>query len=369
MDPLFARYPYFGAAREAVEALDVSLPTLVAEDAPATERGRERVERALLEGTVEPEETRRWEPREELLSYPVARILVSLVDAPAAVEKYAAAEAATARERFTADFEAGDDGLRSTRERLTLEAFLEEFDLTAAVRAEPADRGPGPRRYRVGVETYLTLSDPDWGESWRLVNREVAAGDVFVERQELYRLLGESVRRRVAAGLPFEVRGTPEGEAVAEALEPEVARLRDLLSDRSREYDVDTVVPDLFPPCMKHLLKRARRGAELPPHSRFALTAFLTGIGMDTDEVVRLYRTTSLDEEAIRYQTEYLRDAGGTQYPAPTCATMDAYGDCVNMDDRCATVAHPMSYYGSALEDADESALEDWRDGEPESEA
>ena len=365
MNPLHARYPYFRAAREAVEALGVSLPTLVVEEAPAVERGVERVERALMEGTVAPEDPRRWDPREELLSYPIARILVSLIDAPAAVEKYAAAEAATARERFVTDFEADDDGLRSTGvDRLDRDEFLREFDLDETVRAEPNDRGPEPRWFRVAVGTYLTLVDPDWGDGWRLVNRELARGEVRVEREELHRLLGEAVRRRVAEGLPFEVRASEQGEQIADALETEIGSLREILSDRAREYDVDTVVPELFPPCVKALLERARRGAELDPHSRFALTAFLTGIGMNTDEVVNLYRATSLDEEEIRYQTEYLRDAGGTQYPAPTCATMQTYGDCVAPDERCETISHPMSYYGSALEDADEDDFDDWRDRE-----
>jgi DNA primase large subunit len=370
MNPLHARYPYFRAAREAVETLGVSLPTLVVEEAPAVERGVERVERALMEGTVAPEEPRRWDSREELLSYPIARILVSLVDAPAAVEKYAAAEAATARERFTADFETGDDALRSTDGRpVGFEEFLREFDLAEDVAAEPPERGREPTWFRVDAGAYLTLVDPNWGDAWRLVNRELAAGAVRVEREDLYRLLGVAVRRRVAEGLPFEVRSSPQGERIADALEAEVASLRDLLADRGREYDVDTVVPELFPPCVTDLLERARRGAELAPHSRFALTAFLTGIGMDTDEVVSLYRATSIDEEEIRYQVEYLRDAGGTQYPAPTCATMQSYGDCVNRDERCETISHPMSYYGSALADADDADIEDWRETASETEA
>jgi DNA primase large subunit len=363
MDSLHARYPFFDGARAAVEAADVSLSGLVAEAAPAVERGAERVERALMEGTVAPEDPRRWDARDELLSYPIARILVSLVDSPAAVEKYAAAEAQTAAERFTDDFEADDDGLKSTgRRRVSLDEFLAEFDLAGDVTAESIRRGRRPARFRVAVGAYLGLMDPAWGDDWRLVNRELADGRVRVEREELYRLLREAVRARVADGLPFEVRSTAAGEQIADALSESVASLRDLLSDSRAEYDVDTVVPELFPPCMHHLLERVQRGAELPPHSRFSLTAFLTGIGMDTDEVVALYRESAVDEADVRYQTEYLRDAGGTQYPPPSCTTMQAYGDCVNPDERCETISHPMSYYGAALDDADPAEFEDWRE-------
>ncbi|SEO57307.1 DNA primase large subunit [Halogranum amylolyticum] len=363
MNPLHARYPFFEGAREAVEAAGVALPTLVAEDAPAVARGRERVERALLSGTTASETPREWSVQDELLSYPIARILVSLIDAPAAVRKYAAAEAATAADRFTDDFETSDDGLKSTsRRRLSLDDVLREFDLADDVRAEPLERGRDPDWYRVALGSYLTLADPDWGERWRLVNREVVDGTVRVERGDLSRLLREAVERRVADGLPFQVRGTAGGDALADSLAEEVGTLRDLLADRRDVRDIDTVAPDLFPPCMSHLLDRVRRDNELDAHSTFALTAFLTGIGMDTDEIVRFYRDTALDEETVRYQTEYLRDDTGTQFGAPTCATMQAYGDCVNMDKRCETIAHPMSYYEKALDEADE--VRDWRERE-----
>jgi DNA primase large subunit len=363
MRALHAKYPFFESAREAVEQADAALPTLIAEDAPAVERGLERVERALLAGTVESAEGT-WSTRNELLSYPIARILVSLVDAPAAVEKYAAAEAATARERFEADFEREDD-LRSGGASVDLETVLREFDLSEVVVAEsPADRpARSEDRYRVAVGAYLRLSSADWGDDWRLVNRELTEGRVRVTRAELSRLLEVAVERRVAEGLPFE--GIAENDALVEALDGKIASLRDLLADRSGTRQLDTVVPELFPPCMGTLLGKVRRGAELDAEATFSLTAFLTGIGMDTDEIVALYRDSSVDAETIRYQIEYLQNTPVTQYPPPSCATMEAYDLCVKDEDErglCESVSHPMSYYGDALESVEASEVDDWRD-------
>ncbi|MGM0591292.1 MAG: DNA primase [Halobacteriota archaeon] len=356
MNPLDARYPFFASAREAVEAAGVSLPTLIAEDAPAVSRGRERVERALMAGDVEPEDPREWTIEEELLSYPIARILVSLVDAPAAVEKYAAAEAATARERLLEDFERADDGLRSVdTPRASFDEVLGEFDLDGVVAED------GGERFWVDVGTYLELADPEWGDRWRLVNRDLAAGRVVVEREELHRLLQAAVEARVADGLPFDVTASPAGETIAEALADEVEQLRDLLAARDPIRDIDTVVPELFPPCMTHLLERVRREATLEPHAGFALTAFLTGIGMDTDEIIDLYRNAAIDEDLVRYQTEYLRDGVGTQYAPPSCATMEAYGDCFP-DEQCKSISHPMAYYGTVLAAVDDAEVRDWRE-------
>ncbi|SEF98818.1 DNA primase large subunit [Halobellus limi] len=380
MDPLYARYPFFRGAREAVREADISPAALIAEDAPAVERGTERVRRALMEGTVAPEDPSRWDNREKLLSYPIARILVSLIETPAAVEKYATAEAATARERFEEDF-AADDDIRSTgRRRASLEEVLRDFDLADAVRPErdgpggetTGSAGPsgsgrggrGPTHYWVGIGPYLDLADADWGERWRLANREVADGEVRVPADHLSRLLEAAVERRVAEGLPFEVRGTDGGDAIAAALEEAVSELRGLLDDHDAvdPRRVDTVVPALFPPCMRTLVRRARGDEALSEHAEFSLVSFLAALGMDRGDVTTLLDVDAESETGARIETriEYLAESDGTQYPPPSCSTMKAYGTCVDPDERCETISHPLSYYTDALGDAGD--VRDWRE-------
>lgn len=358
MDPLDARYPFFEAAREAVASADISLPELVASEAPAVERGRERVERALMEGTVESSSPEEYTTQTELLSYPIARILVSLLDSGAAVEKYAAAEARTAVERFRADEERADDGLRSTQTTaVDLETVLAEFDLAEELTVDPARSSHAHDRYWIAVGTYLRFVDADWADSWRLVTRELDAGRVRIDRDELYALIEQAVKQRVLEGLPFEL---TEGGELETELESSVADLRRLLSDRTHVGAIDVVVPELFPPCMQNLIEKAERGTDLDPTESFALMAFLTGIGMDSDEIVAFCADTSLAAEGIVYQTEYLRDETGTQYPPPTCETLSTYGICHNEDDHWQVAIDPLAYYETRLEEAD--GYTDWRE-------
>lgn len=364
MDALHAKYPFFAGARDAVAEASASLPALVAADAPAVERARERVERALLEGTVEPEDgafrggTVDGDVRAELLSYPIARILVSLLDSEPAIEKYAAAEAATALDRIRADID-HDGGLQSTPTPMVdLADVLAEFDLAETVRAEPIRGRRDPTHYWIEVGPYLRLSSPSWGESWRLVNRALSDGAVRVSREELLEALGAAVERRVREGLPFDLAA---GEGVAAELESRVAELRRLLSERTYAGPIDVVAPELFPPCMRNLIQKAERGVELSPPESFALMAFLVGIGMSPDEVVAFCADTSLDAEGIRYQTEYLRDDRGTQYPPPTCETLSNYGICHNEADHMRVAADPLAYYETRVNEAD--AVTDWREG------
>ncbi len=361
--PLYARYPFLSAARQAVGELGVDIETLIAEGAPAVERGRKRVERALMAGRVDAEEPEQWREEDELLSYPIARILVSLLDSGAAIDKYAAAEAKTAVERLEVDFAMGDDGLKSTTSaRLGRETILAELGLADAIVPEADDAGQPNREptwFWVRLGTYLTLTTGSRGDGWRLVNRAVDNGEVRVRREELFALLRTAIRRRIAEGLPFE--GLTEGEGIVEPLESDLGELRRLLSERTVVGRIDFVNRALFPPCIENLLQKAEDDIGLEPYESFTLMAFLTGIGMEADEIVAFCAESSLDPEGIRYQTEYLRDDRGTQYPPPSCETLTAYGICHNEDDHWKEAAHPLEYYQKQLEAADEE-LVDWRE-------
>ncbi|MBX0295835.1 DNA primase regulatory subunit PriL [Haloarcula nitratireducens] len=356
MQPLHARYPFLEGAREAVEAAAVDLSEVVATDDTVTQRALERVERAITDGTVGEPHRR---TRVELLSYPVARVLVSLVDQHVCTRKYARAEAETAHGRFAEEFEQTTEFKSTRSERVELRDLLAEFDLAASV--YEAEDG-----YWVDVGTYLDLAADQRGDEWRLVNRPLADGRVRVAAADLHVLLKQAIRHRVEDGLPFDV-----PDVIADELDEEVERLREVLADLDLTREIDTVVPEMFPPCMQALLDQVQKGEHLEHHSRFAIAAFLTSIGMTTDEIVDLFQVNpGFGEEATRYQVDHIRgDTSPTEYSTPACSTMKSYGDCVNMDDLCKRISHPMAYYEKKLDDADDDELVDWREENGEDEA
>jgi len=354
MRPLHARYPFLSSARDAVAAADVDLAAVVESDDPAVDRARDRVVGAVEDGTVG---AAHRDARTELVSYPIARVLVSLVDQPALTRRYATAEAAAAHDRFTDDLAADAPELQSVESSsLSLDDLLAEFEMAADVRETPDG-------FAVDVVTYLQHAAALRGDEWRLVNRDLSAGRVPVARTELFRLLQQAVQGRVEAGLPLSV-----PEAIADPLGDEVAEIEAVLDELDLTREIDTVVPELFPPCMQALLDQIQQGEHLEHHSRFAITSFLTSIGLTTDEIVELYSINpGFGEEMTRYQTDHIRgDSGPTDYTPPSCATMQSYGDCVNKDDLCDAISHPLSYYEVKLDDADEEEIEDWRERESE---
>jgi len=358
MKPLHARYPFLADAREAVEAAGADLAVLVEDGDPAVDRAVDRVRSAVVERSIgDPADT-----RTELLSYPIARVIVSVVDTRICTQRYAQAEASAARERF--ENELRGDGLRSGGEQVALRDVLAEFDLHGQVHARD---GPleTAQTFEIDVPAYLTYAADRRADRWRLTRRRVADGRVRIDREDLFGVLEAAVEDRVASGLPLAV-----PDVLDEALDEERETIEAALSELDLTREIDTVVPDLFPPCMQHLLDRVQSGDHLAHHSRFAITSFLAGIGMTTDEIVDLYQVNpGFGEEMTRYQTDHIRgETSPTEYSSPSCATMQSYGDCVNKDDLCEEIPHPMAYYERRLDDADDDDLEDWREADAEAE-
>lgn len=332
-----ARYPFLKEARTRVDEEAGSFEELVSE--AVIERARERVVQAIrssrvggIAGTT----------RVELYSYPVARAVVSVVDEHALTRRYVWAESLTALDRFREDIKRGGETFGSVESaRLTLNELLEEFEIEAE----------GGDDLLVDVADYLDLASGMTDEKWKLVNRAVTDGSVRVGKNEVLDLLRVAVEQRVGENLPLEI-----SEDVRDLVQPAVEGVREELSDTELTTDIEVVEESEFPPCMKALLADIREGEHLEHHSRFAITAFLSNIGMSVDEIVETYEVNpGFGEEMTRYQTNHIQgNTGPIEYTCPSCATMVTYGDCRNRDELCETINHPLGYYRKKLK-----ALED----------
>lgn len=343
MEAHHARYPFLTAAREAVREADVELAQLVSQDGPVLNRARERVETAIDSDTVgEPRRSNRI----ELLSYPVARVLVSIIDEPGLTNRYARAEAQTAINRLTNESATGSELRSVSVEPLTTEELLDELALADAVDSTASG-------YRMEVGPYLDLSDDLADRRWRLDTRSLSAGWVPINPTELETLLREAIQRRIESGLPLDVPDT-----IVDSLTNPIHQLRDRLADHRPAAKFSALRPNEFPPCMTALLEQLEDSSELAPHSRFSLLAFLAAIGMDSEEIVdRMASHPDITTSTVRSQLERLRETDGSLYPPPSCETMVAYGDCVNRDALCERIAHPLDYYHERLEGTDPDQL------------
>ncbi|MFB6284895.1 MAG: DNA primase regulatory subunit PriL [Halobacteria archaeon] len=333
-----ARYPFFDEAKDVVGGRVGGFEDLVSD--AVLERAEERVVNSI-EGRTVGEITSSTE--DELYSYPVARAVVSAIDKHALTRRYAWAEANTAYRRFQDDLKQSGKSFGSVGDaRTDFNEVRDELDF---------DLESGPESYELAVDRYLELASGMSDEEWKLVNRAVSDGWVEVSRSDVLELAREAVRQRISDDLPIET-----NSAVEEAVAPAVETVKEVLAETQLTTDIERVEEGVFPPCMKALLSDIREGEHLDHHSRFAITAFLSNIGMDTDDIVETYEVNpGFEEDMTRYQTDHIQgETSPTEYSCPSCATMVTYGDCRNRDELCETINHPLGYYRKKLEDLDE---------------
>ncbi len=340
MDPqTLSRYPFRNESQEWIREQGVSLAEVLT--SPAYERvvdaGKDRVMEAMTEeGVLDKTALNEVEALIAILSYPIARMLVSSVGDLLLIRRHALREAKAAYEHMVR--EDASFLLEMAQEELDVPAFLED--------------GGEEDVFRLHFTDYLKNASAIRAKKWKLHNQDLREGFVRLEKRKFARLLQEALRRRIESELPLEV-----SEEILERLSDEidqvvggVENLRESLQKESYgEFSMDHL-----PPCMMDLLKKTQEGVNVPHMGRFALTAFLSHVGLDVDDIIGLFRVSSDFKESIAsYQVRHiLGDISGTRYTPPSCATMQTFGICLK-EKRCERAGSPRRYYFQQLRRAE----------------
>jgi len=188
------------------------------------------------------------------------------------------------------------------------------------------------------------------GKKWKLTNKSLAKGEVFLTKVEVCRLLEEEVRRYIEQKLQVKVK------SLSPSITNRINRLKQLFYEKrgktSWEEIPSEVIIVAYPPCIKRLHETISSGHHISHIGRFTLTTFLINIGMSTENVVDLFRSLAdFNERMTRYQVEHLAGLKGSRikYIPPKCDTLRTHGVCPGLDDICRRVRHPLAYYRKKL--------------------
>lgn len=315
-------YPFTEGAAEVVREAGYSLESLLAKSSFKAVRGRavERVAGAISSSIPESSPGSDVEILSELLSYPLARVMVSCLGDNILLRRYALAEAKLAYKR-----------MQSEKEGVV--------DLAEDLGLHPQGSAP----YKIHFSEYIRAAHRMHSPKWKLTNRDLFQGYLTITEEELKRIMEEAAREKVLKGLPL-----PVDERICQSLEEYLRPLREQLETMlARErVDLGAVEEGAFPPCIKKMLSDVANGINLAHSARFALVSFLLQINMTAEDVISLFgRSPDFDLERTRYQVEHIAGAAGTRYKPPACATMATYGNCPGEDELCRKVRHPLSYY------------------------
>lgn len=333
---MLAKYPFTRAAKEYVSSLRIDVESLGApEFARVYERAKFRVEEALERGgrSYEVGDARALMDRDldvELLSFPLALFIVAAIDDDYASRRFGLAEAIRA------------EALISNEKSEVIEVLAKEelgFDLKKVKKRLDKD-------YELAIHftDYLKEASKFNAKEWKLVNRYLENGYVYITRRELARLMRSSIERYVLTRI----------KAIGNVRTPEF--MQEFIKEQkekmlARKYRIERLAsgisPDTWPPCMRALHQSLMKGESLSHFANFALASFLLNVGMSVDEVLSIYANRSdFDERIARYQIEHIAGMKGsrTKYTTPSCGTMQTHGLCIEGGRLCGGIKNPLSY-------------------------
>ncbi|MEM2225880.1 MAG: DNA primase large subunit PriL [Candidatus Bathyarchaeia archaeon] len=331
-----AKYPFSAEAAEYVKSKGLTLEDLASQELrPILAKAEERVRGAILEGKIP--EWRRGEEEIEILSYPIALILMSLIKDQGAQRRFALAEAKRAYGFLRED---SPEKIRR----------IGEGTFGMRIRAAGDLRSDRFYEFELHFADYLRDTASLRHGKWKLCNRILSGGWVSLTREELARLIQEEVYRRILERLSTPLDGEPE------FLKPILNGLRGLVeSARGMAEYLEApkgLIPEAMPPCIKSLYEGAVHGRNISHMGRFALTAFLAEVGLGEEDIIRIFQSSAdFDGRKTKYQVEHIFGLRGsrTKYKPPKCDTMRTHGLCIGPEGECVGIKHPMAYYERKL--------------------
>jgi len=327
----FAKFPFTQEASTYIRARNIDpLELTRPELAPILDRAMDRIREGVLHGRIAAELT---QEDVDILAYPTALMVISSVGDDRTRRRYALAEAKRAYELLR--YENPDKLLQIAVGSFGWDAKLVEQDV-----------GDTHFEFALHFTFYIRNAARIHDLRWKLVNRVLTEGYVLLPREDFARLLEEEVQARVLEKTADATVQLPD--ELGRRVEPLRSTLRARSQHLAAEEMPHAAMASAMPPCMKNLLSLLQTSKHISHMGRFAMAAFLLNIGTNQDELLKMFKAFSdFDERIARYQVEHIAGKRGSmrKYTAPNCATMRTHGICVNPDELCATITHPLSYY------------------------
>lgn len=329
MDTLMAaRFPFLDAASQLAREQKVDIESLISSEtfADARIRGVDRLENALERSEVNYIPlTSPYEHLMEVMSYPYARMIVSIIDDRFLTKRYALSEA-----------------VRMNR----LLGEEQQSTVLNIARALNVNSTLDDDRLKMHFADFLRFSTRIKSQEWKLVNSELDNGYVFLTHEKFDRLLQNALQDRIESELPLKV-----PDEYASVMSKDVQRIKNILENTKSKFETKfsgELVNEQLPPCIRTLLDNALHAVNLPHSGRFALVSFLHTIGMNSEQILALFsQSPDFDESKSMYQIKHITgELNNTDgYTPPECHTMKSNGLCLEGDNLCTKINHPLTYY------------------------
>jgi len=318
------RFPFSKAAKRAVKESSISLEAVPEE---VLNRAEIMLFHALLGKGYCLDINSSDLLEQEILAFPVAKILVSILKDSALQNSFALM---VSRSAFLYLEKSGN------RKELSLELAKE-----LGIDFELVDR----KGFFVSVPLQQFLEIRFRDKTLKLVNQSVENGKVFLNINLFCRFLSEKVFSVVATGLPVETSGLPSYyKNFAKQLSGRLRKKQKIVFDFKVAGNANA---GAFPPCIALLYQKQLAGESLPHMARFFLATFLNAVGMNQQQILEAFRKSpNFNENIASYQIKRIVEQN---YSPASCEKVNDYGFC---PDTSCNVRHPISYYRRKLRES-----------------
>jgi len=320
-----AKYPFLAEAGEYLRDTGLSLEHLGDPDwKPILERAYGRIVVASS-GQIYSTDIERLDNDSEILSFIVAIILLKTAGVNTLTRRFSLAEARRAEKYLQQDLWMNKDEKHLD---LPLKIIQELFGVRVSIEND---------EFVLRISDYLKRAVHFHEKEWKLVNRRVADGFVYLTAHETVRLirteLGEYINSRI--------------QSISITSIPEIfrERVKDLIS-LSKRFSDATIVSSDYPPCVKHATEVLERGENLPHSGRFFLATYLLAKGQTVDQIAPLFKNApDYNERITRYQLEHIAGSAGkgTKYQCPSCDKLRSENLCFAIPD-CDGIINPVQF-------------------------
>jgi DNA primase large subunit len=290
------------------------------------ERATKRIEFALIQGKVFMD-LEKYDI--ELFTFLVSLIMMKYIDEDSAIKKFSLFEAIRV-ERFLISDLLKEKDLRK-KNLLISKIFKELFQLDVDLDTKKNNL------FKMNISDYLHRATPFNEIEWKLINRAVDNGYVYLDgdetvrliRSEIYKLMYNKIKNMNITKIPEQIR--LHSTLIKNKLIPAI------------KY---TKHPTDLPPCIKKALELLNKSENLPHSARFMLATYMLSLGKSVDEVALLFQNApDFNEKITRYQVEHLAGKKGSQtkYSVPACSKLVNENLCYATID-CKGITNPIQF-------------------------
>jgi DNA primase large subunit len=200
--------------------------------------------------------------------------------------------------------------------------------------------------YKIRVIDYIRRSIVFHEQEWKLINRTVKGGYVYLTVTEVVRLFRNELSLIIVDKIKNMKLATFPNQVVnkSQYLKSYWESVNKRWSDSAGADDGFVNKNAVTPPCIDHLYKILNNGENLPHSARLLLATFLLFSGKSIEEIVEIFKKLpDFNERITRYQLEHLsgKKGGSKKYFVPSCEKIKLENLCYETEV-CKGIINPI---------------------------